>query len=127
MLDSSTHLINLSCQLILSINLSCQPILHTRVFTRGDKSRGELAKELARKSEATREILRRYTSERLPEADLQRVLDSISDNQAYLAFNVDPVQRALDILTSSFNPKKPQVTLSSNLLRTPFPFEFAFQ
>ena len=48
---------------------------------RGDRSKGELAKELSRKTEAIREIIRRYSSERLPEADIQRVLDSISDNQ----------------------------------------------
>ena len=76
---------------------------------RGDKTKAEVANELARKTDATREVLRRYTSDRMPAADIQRVLDSISDNQAYLSFNVEPVQRALDILTASFNPKKPQV------------------
>ena len=41
----------------------------------------------------------------LTESDIHRVLASISDNEAYLAFNVHPVRRAIEILKSHFDPK----------------------
>ena len=48
--------------------------------------------------------------------------------QAYLSFNVLPVQKAIDILALSFNPKKPQEHFSLELTakRKPFGSSFSF-
>ncbi len=45
-------------------------------------------------------------SESLTVADLHRIIESVSDNEAYLAFNVRPVEKIIRILTDSFNPSK---------------------
>lgn len=46
-----------------------------------------------------------YTIDHLSEAEIQRVIDSIGDNEAYLAFNSTPVAHIIDILKDSFDPK----------------------
>lgn len=43
----------------------------------------------------------------LSENDIQRVIDSIADNQAYLAFNMSPVTRIINTLKDSFHPLHP--------------------
>jgi hypothetical protein len=40
-------------------------------------------------------------------SDLQRVLDSVADNQAYLSFNMSPVERVLRLLGESFKSTRP--------------------
>lgn len=72
----------------------------------GGKTKSALASEAQDKSAAAKEIVQRYASPTLTEADIQRVLDSISDNEAYLTFNVQPVDRAIQLLTTYFNPRK---------------------
>lgn len=51
----------------------------------------------------------------LSEGDIQRVIDSIADNEAYLAFNCAPVAQIIQILTDSFDPAKPQDPFSLQL------------
>ena len=48
----------------------------------------------------------------LTEADLQRLIDSIADNEAFLDFNMKPVERILSILTDEFDPRKPVENVS---------------
>lgn len=50
----------------------------------------------------------RYRSQTLSEDDIQRVVDSVGDNEAYRAFNVQPVEDMLRLLTTYFDPKKPE-------------------
>jgi hypothetical protein len=47
--------------------------------------------------------------------DLQRVMDSIADNQAYLSFNMSPVERILQMLEDSFHPKKPEAPFNLDI------------
>jgi hypothetical protein len=43
----------------------------------------------------------------LSQSEVVRVLDSISDNNAFLAFNVSPVDRMIRLLRKYFNPNSP--------------------
>lgn len=44
----------------------------------------------------------------LSEGDVQRVLDSISDANNYVAYNVRPVERMLELLEANFDPGAPE-------------------
>ena len=108
---------------------------------------------------AAAKLMERYNPNKDParQAALQRLLDSVADNQvihlattstkprnrpaawlaftttatthlssglsvcaqAYLSFNVAPVQRALDILTTHFDPRRPVEHFSLELRPTP--------
>jgi hypothetical protein len=71
------------------------------------KSKKELAVLASYKKQACEMLLKKYTSDQLSEADITRVIDSISDNEAYLNFNMNPVERILSILVDAFDPNKP--------------------
>ena len=47
-----------------------------------------------------------YAAE-LSELDVKRIIDSIADNEAFLDFNMKPVDRILSILVDEFDPKNP--------------------
>lgn len=55
----------------------------------------------------------------LTEADLRRVIDSIADNEAYLAFNKTPVDKILRILKESFDPNQSEGPFSLKLTGQP--------
>lgn len=82
----------------------------------------ELAAEVARKRAANDELLQKYGSEGseyakkgLKASDVQRIIDSISDNESYYEFNVRPVVKMLTILKESFHPDKPNDPFSLSL------------
>jgi hypothetical protein len=54
-------------------------------------------------------------SEKISTEELRRVIDSISDNESFLEFNVTPVQKIISILQDSFDPNKPQDHFSLSL------------
>ena len=72
-------------------------------------------RESALKSQISKELIKRHTTAELSDVDIQRVIDSISDNEAYLTFNVGPVDRAIQILKETFNPNKPDEYYSLEL------------
>jgi hypothetical protein len=47
------------------------------------------------------------------------VIDSIADNEAYLAFNYTPVAQIIQILEDSFDPAEPQDPFSLQLQGKP--------
>ena len=53
--------------------------------------------------------------DKLSTEDVQRIIDSISDNEAYLAFNRTPVSRIIDILRDSFDSRQPVEPFSLQL------------
>lgn len=57
--------------------------------------------------------------DKLKESDLQRVIESIADNEAYLAFNSTPVSHIISILKDSFDPKAPVDPFSLHLTAKP--------
>ena len=73
----------------------------------GKLSREELTEMSAAKSKAARLLKEKYATENFSEDDIQLVLDSISDNEAYFALNATPVERIIEFLTENFTPKKP--------------------
>src|SRR3546814_4952711 len=48
-------------------------------------------------------LIQMYSSEDLTEDDIQLVIDSISDSNNYLSFNVRPVERILTLLQDNFD------------------------
>jgi Protein of unknown function (DUF2009) len=85
----------------------------------GEKSKEELQEELEIKSSNTQKIIKRYTSAIFSEQDIQRILDSISDQEAYLSFNVLPVEKAIQVLKETFNPQRPEEHYSLELKAKP--------
>lgn len=81
----------------------------------GEKSKRELFAEQQRKQVACQRLIEKYTSSKISADDIQRVIDSIADNEAYYEFNVKPVDRMLQILQESFDPNKPVDPFSLNL------------
>ena len=69
-----------------------------------NKSQSEVELEMKNKIIAIQKLKEAYTSDLLSESDIQRVIDSISDNEAYLRFNTYPIERMLQLLHENFNP-----------------------
>ena len=61
----------------------------------GEKCGAELAAEAASKSMATDALKAKYQSEQVSADDVQRLIDSIADNEAYLNFNALPTEHML--------------------------------
>jgi hypothetical protein len=81
----------------------------------GSLSRDDLLAMGAGKAEAARLLKEKYRSDDFSEEDIQLVLDSVSDNEAYLALNARPVERMIHMLTDNFNPKAPTGDFSLEL------------
>lgn len=81
----------------------------------GAKSRGAIESEAKAKAAATERLLNKYSSNELTKEDVSRVLESLSDNNAFLSYNVHPVDAMLSFLTSYFDPKKPSGAFSLSL------------
>jgi hypothetical protein len=79
------------------------------------KTKRELQGEQQRKKEATEQLLQKYSSESLTREDIQRVIDSVADNEAYYEFNAKPVEKLIAILKDSFDPNKPDDPFSLSL------------
>lgn len=84
-----------------------------------EKSARELELEIAEKKKATDIIILNYACDELTAEDLKRVIDSISDNEAFLEFNMRPVDRILTILKDSFDINKPVDPFSLQLTMKP--------
>lgn len=101
-----------------------------------EKSKRELILENDRKKGALELLLKKYTSgtllqsgifayftlfavDKLTGNDVKRVIDSIADHEAYLDFNVKPVDKIIALLKDCFHPKKPEDPFSLHLSRRP--------
>jgi hypothetical protein len=71
------------------------------------KARFEVQRLIKAKEKARELLARKYATASLTKDEILAVLYSISDNNAYLRFNRDPVDRMLLYLTSNFDPKHP--------------------
>ncbi|CAM9487691.1 unnamed protein product [Sphacelaria rigidula] len=81
-------------------------------------NKAEVREKVASKVEARKQLLRKYVSDTFSKEDVERVLDSIADANNYIAFNVAPVERMLDLLQSNFHPDKPEEDWSLKLTGT---------
>lgn len=73
--------------------------------------RGDAAKQAQAKADAIRALASEYAErsrragQRASEADVERILLSLGDANAFLAYNQAPVARALELLYDTFSPK----------------------
>ena len=70
--------------------------------------RHEVQKMIKKKERAREVIASKYSSVSLSKEDVLQCLYSVSDNNAYLRFNRDPVDRMLEMLTTHFDPSTPE-------------------
>mmetsp|Transcript_12396 Transcript_12396/g.46257 ORF Transcript_12396/g.46257 Transcript_12396/m.46257 type:complete len:642 (-) Transcript_12396:152-2077(-) len=86
------------------------PLMETATaeIAHAQKQRFLVQKEIRAKEKAREFLARRYATDELPSEDILRVLYSISDNNAYLRFNRDPVSKMLAYLTEFFDAKTPE-------------------
>jgi hypothetical protein len=73
---------------------------------------GELVEEKRRAVDA---LLQEYSSPKLSESNVKRVIDSIADAIAYVESNVAPVKRMLQYLEENFDPREPKGKFSLQL------------
>lgn len=84
------------------------PFCDLRLFfaTVGGRSRPEIQRDIRRKEKAREALVQRYSNSHLPEESLLQCLYSISDNNSFLLFNRDPVDRMIAYLQHYFQPDK---------------------
>lgn len=85
----------------------------------GDRPKWEIDAAITDKQRAATELKKEYASNHLTADDIQLVIDSIADNEAFMSFNAGPVERMLKILTESFDPSKPDDDFSLELTAKP--------
>jgi Protein of unknown function (DUF2009) len=69
------------------------------------RTRSEVQAELARKEAARKALARAYQSNDCSADDVLNAIYSFSDNNTYLLFNRDPVERMLQYLRELFQPR----------------------
>ncbi|KAL4856725.1 hypothetical protein ACK3TF_002800 [Chlorella vulgaris] len=72
----------------------------------GDRPRHEVQKQIKVKERAREFLARKYRSRSLSEEDILHCLYSISDNNSYLLFNRDPIDRMIAYLQAYFSPSQ---------------------
>lgn len=70
--------------------------------------RHEVQRLIKRKERAREIIASKYATSTLSKEDILQCLYSIADNNAYLRFNRDPVDRMLELLNKYFDPNSPE-------------------
>lgn len=70
------------------------------------KSRAQIQLEIKRKEKAANDIVRRYTTRRLPEDTIRHCLYSISDNNSFLNSNKKPITDCIELLKHYFSPSR---------------------
>ncbi|KAK9821755.1 hypothetical protein WJX81_004208 [Elliptochloris bilobata] len=71
----------------------------------GERPRHEVQRDIRAKERARDILAKRYRSATLPEEAILRCLYSIADNNSYLLFNRDPVDRMVAYLRAFFRPE----------------------
>ena len=74
----------------------------------GRRPRPEIQRDIRRKEKAREALVQRYSNSRLSEDALLQCLYSISDNNSFLLFNRDPVDRMIAYLQHYFSPSQPE-------------------
>lgn len=72
----------------------------------GGRPRAEIQRDIRRKEKAREMLVQRYSSSRLSEEHVLQCLYSISDNNSFLLFNRDPVDRMIAYLQHYFQPQE---------------------
>lgn len=66
--------------------------------------RSEIQAEIKRKEKARAALAHKYKTRQVSEDELLHCIYSISDNNSYLFFNRDPIDKAITYLTTFFSP-----------------------
>lgn len=82
----------------------------------GSVSRDELIHLGQLKDSAASKLLLKYETDKLSKDEIERVINSISDYNAYLTFNVIPVEQLLRLLKEHFDPSSPDEHFSLSLV-----------
>lgn len=78
----------------------------TCCVTAAGRSRPDIQRDIRRKEKAREALVQRYSNSRLPAESLLQCLYSISDNNSFLLFNRDPVDRMIAYLQHYFQPDR---------------------
>jgi len=78
----------------------------TKEISPDGKTRGQIRYEIKEKESAVKCLSERYALGRLSKEDVETLLYSIGDNNSYLTFNRDPVDKIIALLKQYFNPTK---------------------
>ncbi|GFR42252.1 hypothetical protein Agub_g3147 [Astrephomene gubernaculifera] len=76
----------------------------TAEIVAGDRPRHEIQRDIKVKERAREALSRRYRSSRLSEEEILLCIYSISDNNSYLLFNRDPIDRFIQFFHRYFRP-----------------------
>src|SRR5689334_5185287 len=90
-----------------SIKILHEPIIvtaTTEIVDDGKKSRQQIQREIKQKEAAIDHIARKYARLDLSDETIKQCLYSISDNNSFLTFNRDPVDRMIEYMTTYFSP-----------------------
>jgi Protein of unknown function (DUF2009) len=71
------------------------------------KNRAQVASEIRSKERAREHLAKRYSNEKITSDELLSCLYSIGDNESYLRFNRDPIDRMIGFLTTWYEPRHP--------------------
>lgn len=76
------------------------------------RSRYEIQKDIKMKEKVRDQLARKYQTEELDSESLLRCMYSLGDNNTYLRFNRDPIDRMIDFLEENFHPENIEEGLS---------------
>jgi hypothetical protein len=76
----------------------------TKEVSPDGKSRGQIRQEIKEKERAVKYLSERYAKTSLSKEDIETLLYSIGDNNSYLTFNRDPVDKMIGLLKQYFSP-----------------------
>eukprot|EP00775_Hariotina_reticulata_P012285 gene12285-12421_t len=88
------------------LNLLDDPLLETatREIVAGDRMRAVVQREIKHKERARETLARKYRHATLTEDEILWAIYSISDNNSYLLFNRDPIDRMISYFQAMFQP-----------------------
>jgi hypothetical protein len=70
------------------------------------KPRSQIQREIKQKEAAIETLARKYSSKHITDEEIKNCLYSIGDNNSYLTFNRDPVDKMIKLLTTYFAPDR---------------------
>lgn len=76
----------------------------TAEIVAGERPRHEIQRDIKVKERARELLAKRYSSSRLSDEDILQCIYSISDNNSYLLFNRDPIDRMIHFFHRYFKP-----------------------
>ncbi|CAL5219476.1 g1312 [Coccomyxa viridis] len=88
------------------LGLLADPLMEkaTAEIVSGSRPRYDIQRDIKQKERARDMLVKKYKTSSLPEEDILRCLYSLSDNNSYLLFNRDPVDRMIEYLHAYFRP-----------------------